>query len=393
VLDSAEVRSSDLEQTYRQDGSALNKEYRSGKTGLRLLSSWLAALALLLSPLSGYGADLIKPKVLVIATYETGKDRGDVPGELQYWVERENLDQPIKVPGIDHPLLTNGKGLYAMISGTTSRSAIQMMALAMDPRFDLRQTYFLLSGIGGGDPHRVTVASAVWIRQIVDGDPAFEIDSRETPAAWPYGTIALGATEPGKVPDNVDSAPAAGVSDDGAGGVGRIVYRLNPTLVDWAYQLTKEVKLPDNDALAAQRALFKDFPGAQQKPSVMEGDSLGTDHFWHGAIMTRWAEDWVRLYTKGTGSLAVSDCEDQGVVLAMQELDRLGRVDMKRFLVLRTTSNFVMPPPGVHAEKSLFDNLASSPGYLPALGANYRIGSIVVANLLQHWDRYENQVP
>ena len=368
------------------------KDSFAGKR-VHLYYSLLIAFVLLSFPSFGYGADLIKPKVLVIATYETGKDRGDVPGELQYWVEREHLDQAIKVQGIDHPILTNGKGLYAMISGTTSRSALQIMALAMDPRFDLRQTYFLLSGIGGADPHQVTVASAVWIRQVVDGDPAFEIDSRETPASWPYGTIALGATEPGKVPANVDSAPAAGVSDDGAGGVGRIVFDLNPSLVDWAYQLTKAVKLSDDDALAAQRLRFKDFPNAQLKPSVLEGDSLGTDHFWHGAIMTRWAEDWVRLYTRGAGSLVVSDCEDQGVVLAMQELDKLGRVDGRRLLVLRTTSNFVMPSPGISAEKSLFDNLASSPGYLPALDANYRVGSVVVSAILRDWDRYENQVP
>jgi purine nucleoside permease len=351
------------------------------------------AFGLLVCSLPSYGKDLIRPKVLVIATYETGKDRGDVPGELQYWVEREKLDQAIQVPGIEHPILTNGKGLYAMISGTTSRCAVQMMALAMDPRFDLRRTYFLLSGISGGDPARITVASAVWIRQVVDGDPAFEIDSRETPAPWPYGIIALGATEPGKVPTNVDSAPAAGVSDNGSGGVGRIVYDLNPSLVDWAYQLTKNITIPDNVALAANRAPFADFPNALKKPSVLEGDSVGADHFWSGAIMTKWAEDWVRLYTRGAGSLAIADCEDQGILLAMQELDRLGRVDAKRLLILRTASNFTQPPPGIAPEKYLFDDLASSPGYLPALDADYRVGSVVVSALLKDWKRYKDEVP
>jgi len=363
----------------------------SAATSLRCLM--LAAVGLLICSLPGYGADLIRPKVLVIATYETGKDRGDVPGELQYWVEREKLDQAIQVPGIDHPILTNGKGLYAMISGTTSRCAVQMMALAMDPRFDLRQTYFLLSGIGGGNPAQVTVASAVWIKHVVDGNPAFEIDSRETPASWPYGIIALGATEPGKVPANVDSAPAAGVSDNGSGGVGRIAYNLNPSLVDWAYQLTKDVTISDTAALSASRAPYKGFSNALQKPSVSKGDSMGADHFWSGAIMTKWAEDWVRLYTRGTGSLAVADCEDQGIVLAINQLDRLGRVDAKRLLILRTVSNFTMPPPGVAAEKFLFDDLASSPGYLPALDANYRVGSVVVSALLKNWDRYKNQTP
>jgi purine nucleoside permease len=356
----------------------------------------LVVLGLFVAPSYLSAADLIRPKVLVIATYETGNDRGDIPGELQYWVERQNLDRQIRVPGIDHPILTNGKGLYAMISGTTSRCALQIMALAMDPRFDLRRTYFLLSGIGGADPAQITVGSAVWVRHVVDGDPAFEIDHKETPASWPYGIIALGATEPGKVPDNVDSAPAAGVSDNGSGGVGKIVFTLNPSLVDWAYQLTRQVPVPDSPALAANRAPFKNFPNALLKPSVLEGDSMGSDHFWAGSIMTRWAEDWVRLYTHGNGALAIADCEDQGVALAIQQLDRLGRADAKRLLILRTASNFTLPPLGVAPEKYLFDDLASSPGYLPSLEANYRIGrigSLVVSALLQNWNRYENQVP
>ncbi len=115
---------------------------------------------------------------------------------------------------------------------------------------------------------------------------------------------------------------------------------------------------------------------------------MGADHFWSGAIMTRWAEDWVRLYTRGAGALAIADCEDQGIVLAMHELDRLGRVDANRLLILRTASNFTEPPPGVAAEKFLFGDLANSPGYIPALESNYQVGSVVVANLLENRDRF-----
>ena len=292
-----------------------------------LLFAFLVSLAI---PSQARAEATERPKVLVIATYETGKDTGDVPGELQLWAEREHLDRSIQVPGIDHPILTNGKGLYAMISGTTSRCAVQMMALAMDPRFDLRHTYFLLSGIAGGDPASITVASAVWIRQVVDGDPVFELDHNDTPPTWPYGIVALGATGPNAVPPNVDSAPAAGVSDNGSGGVGRIAYRLNPSLTDWAFRLTKDVTLPDDTALAANRALYASFPNTQHKPNVLEGESLGADHFWSGPIMTQWARDWVRLYTRGTGTLAIADCEDQGIVLALNELARLGRADANR---------------------------------------------------------------
>ena len=354
----------------------------------------LPAICLLLwSAKPGRAAEVIHPKVLVIATYEAGQDRGDVPGELQYWVERQHLDVAVPVPGLDHPLLTNGTGLYAMVSGTTSRCAVQMMALAMNPTVDLTHSYILLSGIGGADPATLTVGSAVWVRQVVDGDPVFEIDSREIPAAWPYGTIALGATEPGKVPADVERAPVAGLSGNGSGGVGKIVYDLNPALVDWAYGLTRNIKLADSPELKAFRARFAADPIALQPPKVIEGDSLGTDRFWHGAIMNRWAEDWVRLYTRGRGALAIADCEDQGIALAIDKLGQLGRVDKGRLLILRTGSNFTVPPPGVSPEKSLFENLASSPGYLPALEANYQVGSVVTGELLKHWEQYENQIP
>jgi purine nucleoside permease len=360
----------------------------------RIPGTFLALFPLLFCSLcSARAANIIRPKVLVIATYETGHDQGDVPGELQYWAERQKLNTSIPVPGLDHPLLTNGSGLYAMVSGTTSRCAVQMMALAMNPTFDLTHTYIMLSGIGGGDPASVTMGSAVWIRQVVDGDPAFEIDSREIPAAWPYGTIALGATEPGKVPADVDHAPAAGVSDDGSGGVGKITYTLNPKLVDWAYGLTKEIKLADSAALQNSRARFTASPIAQQPPRVIEGVSLGADHFWHGAIMNHWAEDWVRLYTRGRGSLAIADCEDQGILLAIEKLNELGRVDQARLLVLRTASNFTVPPPGMSPVTSLFENLTSSPGYLPSLEANYQVGSVITTELLRHWAQYQDQVP
>ena len=364
---------------------------RSLPGNILLLSPVLCLLLFAATPTRA--ADIIRPKVLVVTTYETGKDRGDVPGELQYWVERQKLETSIEVLGLDHPLLTNGGGLYAMVSGTTSRCAVQMMALAMNPAVDLTHTYILLSGIGGADPAAVTVGSAVWVRQVIDGDPAFEIDSREIPPAWPYGTIALGATEPNKVPANVDHAPAAGVSDDGSGGVGKIVYDLNPALVDWAYSLTKDTHLKDSPELQASRARFTASPIAQKPPLVLEGDSLGTDHFWHGAVMNQWAEDWVRLYTRGKGGLAIADCEDQGILLAVAKLHQLGRIDQARLLILRTASNFTVPPPGVSPVTSLFENLASSPGYLPSLEANYQVGSIVTEELLKHWPQYQDQIP
>ncbi len=361
---------------------------------LRILVVSLAALLALASARSATAP--VEIPVLVITTYESGKDRGDTPGELQYWAEREDLSVETRVPGVDHPLLSNGKGLYAMVSGTTSRCALQIMALATDPRFDLTHTYFVLSGIGGGLPRVMSLASAVWVERVLDGNPAFEIDSREIPAAWPYGLVAIGATKPGEGSANVDSVPPAGVSNDSSGGVGTVAFKLNPALVAWAYAQTKAVAIPSNDAVRAFGRRFKGYPVALEEPSVILGDSIGSDRFFHGEIMTRWAEDWDRIYTRGAGRLAISDCEDAGVCLALQRLSQMGRVDFRRLLILRTACNFTVPPTGVTAEQSLFgDTISDSSGvaYLPALEADYRVGSVVAHRLLEGWPAYREKTP
>ena len=185
----------------------------------------------------------------------------------------------------------------------------------------------------------------------------------------------------------------AGAAGGSSGGIGAMAWKLNPNLVDWAFQLTKGLTVPDTEGMAATRAKFKSYAAAQRKPFVMEGDSLGTDHFWHGAIMTQWARDWVGLYTHGTGTFAVSDDEDQGILLAMTRLGSMGRVAINRLLILRTTSNFTLQPDGLTANQSLFDNLVGSSGYIPSLNVDYQVGKVVVNALLGNWARYETHTP
>ena len=364
----------------------------------RSIPSWrwsFAVLALTAAP-ALRAAEPTPIPVMVIATFEAGNDRGDVPGELQFWVERRNLDHEISVPGVDHPVLTDGRGFYAMVSGTTSRCATQLMALAADPRFDLTRTYFILCGIGGGDPNAIPLGSAVWVSTAVDGDPAFEIDSRQIPASWPYGLVAFGATAPDKGSADVDMVPAAGTSKYGTGGVGTVAFKLNPSLVAWAYSLTKDIPLDDDPTMRAFGRRFTEYPQAALPPRVVVGDSMGADRFFHGSDMMRWAEDWVRIYTHGKGSLAMSDCEDQGVCIAFQRLSMMGKVDFNRLLILRTACNYVIPPPGVTVAQSLFGDTVSDTGgmaYIPALEAAYSVGNTVATELLTHWDRYRDRTP
>jgi purine nucleoside permease len=71
----------------------------------RVFSPLLVALALVaFATPTARAADLIRPKVIVMATFEIGADTGDKPGEFQFWVEREKLTQTLTVPGLDRPV-------------------------------------------------------------------------------------------------------------------------------------------------------------------------------------------------------------------------------------------------------------------------------------------------
>jgi purine nucleoside permease len=323
-------------------------------------------------------AEPIRPKVIVVATFEVGADTGDKPGEFQFWAEREHLAGTIAVPGVDHPVRFNDSGVYGVVSGTTARAGLQIMALCLDPRFDLSHTYWLINGIAGVNPRVASEGSAAWAQHVIDGDIAFEIDTREAPGDWPNGIMALGNKSPLDKPVIPDWAPKP------------MAWILSPSLVRWAYALTKDTPLLDTAEAQAHRALYKEFPAALKPPGVLLGDSFGSCRYWHGAVMQKWAEDWTALYTNGTGVCAMSNMEDHGIVNALTRLAAMGRVDFARVLVLRTGSNFTMPPAGQSAADSM---VAEYAGEIPALEAAYRVGSPVVHALIGHWADYEAAPP
>ena len=325
------------------------------------------------------GSPPIPIKIVIVAMYEAGEDTGDTPGEYQYWVEREHLDRVLPFDAGFHHLRINDQGVLAVLTGVgTAKAAATIMALGLDPRFDLSHAYWLVAGIAGGDPADVSLGSAVWVHWVVDGDLGYEIDAREIPSDWPTGYVPLRKSMPYEQP----VTPSDGQ-----------MYELNASLVDWAYKLTKDTPLVDTETMRAKRAHFEQA-AAQRAPFVMEGDDISASTFWHGRLMDGWANAWVRYYTSDRGNFVVSGMEDTGTLQSLTFLSHARKIDLNRVLVLRTVSNYDQPPTGLGAAESLAEQKIGRYGaYLPALESAYAVGRPVVDAIVKHWDRYRDHLP
>jgi purine nucleoside permease len=354
---------------------------------MRILSFYLTALLTLVTlsavALPAPGPDKtparIPVKVVVVAMFEVGADTGDAPGELQYWVERDHLDQVYPLPAAYHDARMNADGELAIVTGQgTAHAAATIMALGLDPRFDLSHAYWLIAGIAGASPEQASLGSAVWANWVVDGDLGYEIDAREMPADWPTGVLPLRKKEPFE-------APAMSLPGQ--------VYQTNRELMQWAYGLTKDMPLKDSDHLKEIRGHF-DGAAAHNPPQVLLGDEVSSSKYWHGKLMDAWASRWMSYFTNGEGRFATTAMEDTGSLQSLEFLSRAGKVDWQRILVLRTVSNYDRQPQGMDAAASLSSQRIGQYGaYLPSLEAAYSVGHTVVSELIKNWEHYRESLP
>jgi purine nucleoside permease len=321
----------------------------------------------------------IEVRVVVVTMFEIGADSGDVPAEFQLWHERQKLDQRFAFPH-HHDLYFNAQtGVLGMVTGMGSiNSASAVMLLATDPRFDLSKAYWLVAGIAGVDPEDASIGSAAWAEYLVDGDLAHEIDAREMPKDWPTGYFARDT----KKPYDPKRPPSTGE-----------MFHLNPGIVAWAFEKTRNVALPDSEALAKERSLYKGFPNAQKPPFVLRGDNLAGMTFWHGKLLNDWANKWVRYWTDGKGEFVTSAMEDTGSFSSVNYLHPTGKVNRNRFMVLRTASNYTTQPQGQTAAEHLLKENEGYAGLNASVDAAYRVGSVIVDEIAGHWDQYRNKTP
>lgn len=323
---------------------------------------------------------LIKPKVVVVTMFEIGEDEGDKAGEFQLWKERRQLNTRLSFKNSHHDIYYNpNSGIMAIVTGIgTAKSSSAIMALGMDPRFDLSQSYWLVAGIAGIDPEDAPVGAAAWAENLIDGDLAHHIDMREVPEGWSTGYFPLFTAKPY---DENKSRPLGEV------------YQLNLPFVNWAYELTKNVELKDDPSLTEIREQYTQHPNARRKPFVLKGDQLAAMTFWHGKFHNDWANRWVNYWTEEKGEFVTSAMEDTGTYLSLQYLTQVGRADVDRLLVLRTGSNYTMQPPNKTALQNLVEEGEDYAGLDVALESAYTVGSVVVDELINNWSIYQKNIP
>jgi purine nucleoside permease/predicted cupin superfamily sugar epimerase len=335
----------------------------------------------------------IEIKVVVVTMFEIGADEGDKPGEFQLWKAGQKLDTCLPFAVSHHDICINTKtGVMGIVTGMgTAKAATAIMALGVDPRFDLTHAYWLVAGIAGFDPADASIGSAAWATWLVDGDLAHQIDAREIPDTWSTGYFPLFTTDPLLENQTIDLSKLNrhGQSSNGE------VYQLNSKLVDWAYTLTKDIELNDYPVMQTLRDKYTGYPNAQKLPFVLKGEHMAASTFWHGDLLNEWANNWTHYWTAGQGNFVSSGMEDTGSYQSMIYLDKANKVDKSRFMVVRTGSNYSMPPPELTAIENL--KLESGEngyaGMRSAIESAYIVGSKVVDTIVANWPQYKSSMP
>ncbi|PTQ11520.1 purine nucleoside permease [Sphingomonas oleivorans] len=321
----------------------------------------------------------IPVRVVVVTAFEIGEDTGDKAGEFQAWAQV--LPEKIPFPAGYRDLHYDPKTQVLAINTSigTSRAAASIMALGMDPRFDLRKSYWLIAAIAGVNPNTGSIGSAAWIGDVVDTDHGYLIDPREAPKDWVTGMFPRERTRPYQLPVPQDSSYN--------------LFPANKDLRDWAYKLTKDVKIPDSDTLRTLRAAYKGYPQAEQPPRVLVGDEVSGQGFWHGAMLNAHFERWAEYWTGRKDSFVMTAMEDTGVIQSLSMLGRVGKVDPNRLLVLRTGSNYSTQPKGGDAAASLASESTGLSALQASLDAAFLVGNRVVQEISRNWSQYADKLP
>jgi len=353
---------------------------------LALVALWVAQLCSALPVLETRWLHYpVAPRVLIISMFAPEQD---------VWLDCLQLTvHNITVPGLS-PLYPgvrcDEKGwICQMTTGEAEiNAATSTTALFFSDLFDFRKTYFLIAGIGGGNPYHVTTGSATFARFAIQPALGYEMDIREAPANWTTGYWAFGTTAPLQYPGYNNW-------------YGTEVFELNTNLLARVMDLVKDVKL--NDTVEAQafreqnasRAIPYvdlitgsqwDFAPANAAPTIVQCDVTTSDVWFTGTLMSEAMGNISSAWTNGTAQYCATAEEDNATLMSALRATLAGRVDFGRFMVLRTIVNFDRPPPGLTTYQAIEGN---QQGFEIGLQNIFMAGWPVIKKITYDWKNWE----
>ena len=334
-----------------------------------LVASALACLAGCAAPSMPAASSPRPVKVMLVTMFAP---------EAEPWLKQLAITDSYRVPGLsaDYPdVKCTADDICVMTTGMGhANAAASTMALVLNGQFDLRRTYFVVTGIAGIDPDVATIGSAAWARYLVDFGLQQEFDARERPAGWDTGYVGIGAADP-------QAKPKPDYATE--------VFQLNEALLQRALSLSRGAVLEDNDTARAYRQLYPQA-AARAAPSVLQCDTLGGDTWWHGALLGARATRWTALLTDGKATYCTTQQEDNATYEALKRGAAAGRLDLARVAVLRTGANFDRPHPG----QAPVDSLNAASGGFPLSTANlHRAAWPLVHDIVARWPQWRDGVP
>lgn len=304
-----------------------------------------------------------KVKVLIAAQFEIGANTGDRAGELQHWYERYFLKtRAIRVPGAETPIYCNNEGICGtVLSMGKVRSSSSMTAILLDPRFDFSNTYFLITGVGGTPPNAGTIGAVFWADWLID----YDLGHRWAPQD---------ATS-----DTPTFSPRKGYEDV------RLI-KLNPDLVNWAYQLSNSTVLKDSPSAASYRSRYTQKT-ALRAPFMGVGTHIAGDTFFHGPGLSAEANYIAELY--GASPYVITEMEGIAVAYVIGKL-----LSTNRIMSIRSAVNFDQGNP----QETTLEHLDPEPGNTPggfeiALQNNLAAGSVVIDHIISKWEVWQQGIP
>ncbi|KAL2059987.1 hypothetical protein VTL71DRAFT_9809 [Oculimacula yallundae] len=324
--------------------------------------------------------ELITPKILIITMFSQ---------EAINWLADDSaihFDRVIRVPGLSHGYedvrYSTEKGVCLMTTGMALvNAALSVSALTSSPLFDLRSTYFILSGVAGVNPKVSTIGSVALAKFAVQVDIQLEFDAREIPRSWSTGYLPIGAPSHGSFPSSF---------------TGSEVFELNDNLRQLALSFAKTAELVDSDAAVGNRALYAGSEGgifnaaAFQKPSIVEGDVTASNMFFHGRHLAEGFENLVKLYTSNQATYCMTAMEDTGILAALLRAALQQRVQFSRVILMRAGSNFDRSPGQNDIVELPFT--IDHGGFRPACRNLYLAGMEIVNGILDGWTTFEKGV-